>query len=91
MGAAVVLFCLIALFGRRIRPVVPTVAAMLVWTVLGVAFVTTFVRHAAGYAFAALVCVAVNVALWSAGRIGIDQDDASSRTGLHSASWLSQR
>jgi len=91
VGATVALFCLAALFERRIPPIVPTVAAMLVWTVLGVAFVTTFVRHAAGYAFAALVFVAINAAHWSAGRMGIDRHDASSHKGLHRSLWLSER
>lgn len=74
VGAAL-LFCLIAASSRRIPHAFPAVAAMLAFTVLGVALVATFVQHAIGYFVAALVLLAIDAALWFAGRIGVDRPD----------------
>jgi hypothetical protein len=77
-AGAALLFCLIALSTGRIPQAFPTAAAMLAWTVLGVAFVSTFVRHATGYAFAVLIVVAINSALWFAGGIVVEGNPVSS-------------
>jgi len=63
IGAAL-LFCLIAAASRRIPHALPAGAAMLAFTVLGLAIATRFVQHAVGYVVAALVLVAINSALW---------------------------
>ena len=81
LGAAL-LFCAIAWSLRRTPPALPAVVAMLAWTVLSVAFVATFVQHAPGYAFAALVVVAINAGLWFAGRVGAVNDAPASSAGL---------
>jgi hypothetical protein len=81
VGAAV-LFWLIALSSDRIPKAFPAGAAMLACTVLAVALAATFVQYATGYAIAVVAVVAINSALWFAGRLGVESEDRASSARL---------